>query len=778
MKKQGKPTYKIKIRDIGPIADLDSPLSDKPQNLIFASNGKGKSFLSRTFRYIAEHNNQENQETIADLLVSKESLVSGDGSAEFIFSSNKGDLAKLKITKQDKNPIPEIKFKTIFHVFSQDFIDTELREVEYKLHEKTFKETILGIDNIKLKEARKKFEESEIDCAEEERLLAVIFNREKELKLKNKLDSRRYPDEYITLSIKSYFTKNVPSKLPKSGRYLNDIIIDINKLELIPANPSLPEDLVQLSLKEIPLTKIQDILKKSISPSGIGGDIQDEIDANRDFFKVGVSLIDKKPGTCPLCKQSLKNDEVKEIIRTYVKYFEKAEAKAKEELEQYEKVISKKIKEIKSHEQNTTRQEKSFNDLKQYISSQKETSFENTDDDYKKIINILTEIKDIVNKKCAKLSDLYAIPDRDLDNILEGFNCKIRSNNNKIEIITNRYKKRTTERLDLRKELCKAFIPWFAEKYKTEIKKINAIKLNLEEQETEIKRLEDANANNNAKGRLAITFKSLLNHIFGTKYSFDEKRFTIKMNKGDMPRRGSHRTLSDGEKSVMAFCYFIAMIHQKVEEENDYEKLFLVFDDPVTSMSYDFVYFIVQALRNLRILNEGEISITHRQKGDTSPRPRFLILTHNSYFFNVAYTNGVVKPTAAFLLDTSDGKHKLLPSNEYIAPFKEQLKDVILVADGKKPDHTTANSIRSVLEAIQRFCCPDMELNDFFGYLEQEKKIEIKSTLIQNFSHGRPDETQPPQDQLKQACEDLKKIAKEFMPGRNYEINTQIPTNT
>ncbi len=775
MKPTPKQPYKINARHIGPIMDLeglDGELSNQNQNLIFASNGTGKSFLSRAFRYIAEHaenKNQENLQSIHELLVSKESE---DGSAKFIFLKGETPLAKLEITAQNKNPNPVINKQTIFHVFSQDFIDTELRETDYTLHKKIFKETILGKDNIKLAGARKIFDNSKRDCAEEERLLASIFNNEKESELKNKAGLYVTLSEYKNLSVESCFAQNSPSQSSSTGRFLNEIIKDLDKLKSMPANLSSPEDLRQLLLDEIPYDKIQETLEKSISPSDIAKEIVKKIDAKPDFYKAGIALIiDEKLEFCPLCEQSLKDEAVKNIIITYIEYFSEAEEKAKERLKDYKKIINDKIKNIKNHEQNTTRQEKSFNNLKQYIPSQKAIIFENTDEQYKQIINILTELKSIIELKREDLSKKHKMPNGELYNILKKLNSNINDNNKKIYNIIKRYEKRTKERLGLRKELCQSFIPWFAKKYEYKIKIINDLKLDLEAQDNEIKRLEEANAKVNAKGLLASTFQDLLSDFF-EKYSFDEKKFTIKLNGGDMPVRGNSKTLSDGEKSVMAFCYFIAMIHQKVNDVGDYEKLFLIFDDPVTSMSYDFVYSIAEVLKNLRILN-GKISIKHKQKNESIPRPRLLILTHNSNFFNVAFTNGVVKPNAAFLFDTRNKKHKLSPSKEYMAEFHAHLKDIIFVANGvEDPSHTTANSIRSVLEAIQRFCWPNMELRDFFGYLEEHKGIKVKSTLIQNYSHGRPDTTKPPHPQLKLACEDVKKIAKEFMPGRNYTIET------
>src|SRR3546814_19858890 len=82
---------------------------------------------------------------------------------------------------------------------------------------------------------------------------------------------------------------------------------------------------------------------------------------------------------------------------------------------------------------------------------------------------------------------------------------------------------------------------------------------------------------------------------------------------------------------------------------SDYEKLFLVFDDPITSMSYDFVFAIAQTLKNMSISASGELSVNPADipKGR---RPDLLVFTHSSYFYNTCITTDVVKSDGAFFL--------------------------------------------------------------------------------------------------------------------------------
>ncbi|RCK32754.1 hypothetical protein TH9_13710 [Thalassospira xiamenensis] len=106
--------------------------------------------------------------------------------------------------------------------------------------------------------------------------------------------------------------------------------------------------------------------------------------------------------------------------------------------------------------------------------------------------------------------------------------------------------------------------------------------------------------------------------------------------------------------------------------------------------------------------------------------------------------------------------------NTYVAPFQQQLKDIYdVVENGKKPDHQTGNAVRSVLEAVGRFCRPDHDsLTNFITFLAGEEDLEIKSVMINNLSHGTYYEETPLPDDLKIACEETIQVVKKFAAGQ------------
>jgi len=64
-------------------------------------------------------------------------------------------------------------------------------------------------------------------------------------------------------------------------------------------------------------------------------------------------------------------------------------------------------------------------------------------------------------------------------------------------------------------------------------------------------------------------------------------------------KEGASDVLSDGEKSIVAFCLYLAQVHAKIDDEGEYNKLFFVIDDPISSLDFHYVYSVAQIIRNL-----------------------------------------------------------------------------------------------------------------------------------------------------------------------------------
>ena len=322
------------------------------------------------------------------------------------------------------------------------------------------------------------------------------------------------------------------------------------------------------------------------------------------------------------------------------------------------------------------------------------------------------------------------------------------------------------ERKQIQNSSCKAFEEQFFKENEVAIEEIRALSTNRSKLIADIALMKKTQgASVSARDRVVETFSMLLKRFFGDKYSFDGDTFKVRRNNKEM-LRGGDRTLSDGEKSAMAFCYFLAQTHLRVQSNDEYGKIYFVFDDPVTSMALDYVYSIIQCLKFLRISAEGEIQFN--LESDLH-KPKMLILTHNTYFFNVASMNRVVPSEGLYQLVSSSDCHELRSQRAFATPHLLQLKDVLDVSKGSKTaNHTTPNSIRSVVESMWKFCRPDLQkFEDFVRFLITDHNIEIKSVLINDLCHGGKFSDPPHNEEdIREAAKEAIAVVRKFAKGQ------------
>jgi hypothetical protein len=72
-----------------------------------------------------------------------------------------------------------------------------------------------------------------------------------------------------------------------------------------------------------------------------------------------------------------------------------------------------------------------------------------------------------------------------------------------------------------------------------------------------------------------------------------------------------------------------------------------------------------------------------------------------------------------------------------IMPYEEHLRDIYNVAkSNSEPSHTTPNSIRHVLETINRFVAPNVEFSKFCDQVDGFQDSAFLYSLIHDSSHG------------------------------------------
>lgn len=759
-----KPNLSISARYLGPIFSLDGELTKHAQNLIFARNGIGKSFLSRAFRYLDLKSQDKDIADAAYNLVSDESA---DGKGAFSFSRGTNVMGTLQLEKNGSSVTASVT-DTIFHVFSEDFVHEELREREYEIDGEIENQISVDSENIKLKDAQETLEKAVAAKQTATSALREKYEKKKLSELHEKAGIYKQLKEYKTMSLDGLLQRFADKTAPPEQGFA-DILKDLDNLKAIPAEPAYPDSLDLIRSDDLDPGALEASLQKVTSPSSVSEDIKKKIDTHHSFYETGAKIVqDDHRSTCPFCEQGITNPGPKAIIDAYIAYFEDEEEKHKAELRGFLSRLNQKETELKDVETQLARQKSRYDALKRFVPSKKDTEIDDGESQFKEAQATITSIKEAVQEKAGALSTTHTLPGGNLAARIADINKIIEASNAKVSELNRAVEKSDEERKVLQRKACEVFDREFAIENWTDIEALRALKDNAKSKQGELTALEKSSPSTDARVRVAETFELLLKEFFAEKYVFDKDIFVLKRGDREMIR-GPHRTLSDGEKTAIAFCYFIACVHRKVASNSDYRKLFLVFDDPVTSMSYDFVFAIAQTLKNLGISDKGEVSINPGKiDGNKCVRPELLILTHSSYFFNISRTNRVVKDDATFSLSADGTTHKLTPLRSYVAPFEQQLAHVYHVANGSDPDHGTGNAIRSVLEAVGRFCRPDksQSLEDFITFLAGEESVSIKSILINSLCHGTYYDETPPPDDLKLACQETIIVVERFALGQ------------
>lgn len=179
---------------------------------------------------------------------------------------------------------------------------------------------------------------------------------------------------------------------------------------------------------------------------------------------------------------------------------------------------------------------------------------------------------------------------------------------------------------------------------------------------------------------------------------------------------GDLKSLSEGEKTMISFLYYIVLLSGSETENVDFsiEKTIAVIDDPISSLSHNHVFDIASLLQQEVI-----------KPAQGKPRARqVIVLTHNLFFLHEliklcgkgSVLLRVVK-NAHTSVEPLDPKDLL---NDYDALW-QTLRDA---RDGKVPKQVVPNTMRCILEHFLWFT----QRSDEFG-----KALEAISTKDKNF---------------------------------------------
>lgn len=182
-------------------------------------------------------------------------------------------------------------------------------------------------------------------------------------------------------------------------------------------------------------------------------------------------------------------------------------------------------------------------------------------------------------------------------------------------------------------------------------------------------------------------------------------------------------TLSEGEKTVISFLYFLELCKGKEKNDEVVTEKIVVIDDPISSLSHMYVFNVAQLIRKCFFNDEYK---------------QVFILTHNLYFFHELLHKQKDNNCKLFRLcrssfsKLSEMNRKDI-QNEYQS-YWQILKDF---ENGNATEVILANAMRNILERFFGF----IEKNDFNELtkeLEKEEKNNFFIRYINKESHSDP----------------------------------------
>lgn len=732
----------LDIENFGPHTNLN--FIDKTNSIkmgIFANNGIGKTFISRAFRLVSLINSSTSFEDLEtnNILTTNQQR----GKFKYKIINPDGTVKTLQIElKKDADPIITDNTGYFFHVFNSDYVKDNLELNDYNPPGDNIQGYILG--------------KSFIDVTKEKLKLQTIESKLEKIHLKIKDATENALSDLDTLKIrkstKEYkmitFENLIKGVNISEDESYESLIEDHTQLKSLPTNMD-DVPLLEYNIIKTPVKDIQTLLSTHYAKSKLGKEFVDKIKSKQLFIEDGIELYDTQKNVCPFCHQDLEKKALN-LIKLYEEYITDSEAKTSKKID----LTIKKLKELKSNIQNQYNEYNKitllYNDAKKYFPSLKKDVLTPLVDNTSILWNIDELIKMLSLKKQDIESTDFQFEEsiKEIESFLKELKTILNNQNSKINSLNKIKKSTNNEILELNRKLCKARYLNLSNEEESNIKKFNELSLEISDLKKEIIKKENK-SKIDKKRKVVETLQYFLNFFFNGKYKFDKNKFCITFMDEKLSNNATH-VLSDGEKGIVAFCYYLATVHNIIEKEDDYKNLFFIIDDPISSMDFTFVHKVSQCISE----------INHHFDPDSFNK--FIILTHNLEFMNLLMSNRLI------------GQKYILKKNEIykwnkqlMLPYENHLSDIIKIsAEELPPSHTTPNSIRHVLETICKFENREKKLIVFMQENEILRENAYIYTLMQDLSHGRLRSQTLDDSELINACTVVKKYIKTKYPGQ------------
>ncbi|GAA9089850.1 hypothetical protein Taitung35_13820 [Helicobacter pylori] len=450
----------------------------------------------------------------------------------------------------------------------------------------------------------------------------------------------------------------------------------------------------------------------------------------REFIEKGIKLQKEMPdNACPFCRQEITNN----IIQAYTSYFNKSI----EQFNQDSLEVSGILKKI-LEQWNIMEILQLFERFEPFMKKDFSTNKESLENALEQIKVLLEKLQKEVDKKEGVENEKeFQEIDKKLLEICKKLQQCVGETRNILKQKKEQKKKLDKLKTDLKEARIKKAkhdsYDWQKSKERAKRKlsilnrgyeRLNCL---LEKIDKKLKELYDQ------KRPDIETINNYLKALNLPKYSLD-KDYRIVLNSDALENSEAKIILSDGEKTTLAFAYFLARLKLFYKKE-DLKKLVVVIDDPISSLDEQRIYNttclvakINQELAREKLSNEKE-------------KVQVFVLTHN-HTFMARLINMVGKHARYFQLERHQGQLKIVCKDEvkgyfdtfYLLLFKEvyAFAKKEKVQDNFNEAINYGNKIRILLESFLKINFIDSFLgeNSAFGKDKIKKLIETADNQV------------------------------------------------
>ena len=439
----------------------------------------------------------------------------------------------------------------------------------------------------------------------------------------------------------------------------------------------------------------------------------------------------RKAKKCLLCQRQLDRN-VNQLFDNYQLYFRNAESKFKDKLTTIKNQLRKRLDEISKINNNL---ENSVNSNCSILKIGK--SWEKLE-----VTVLRNQINDLISCIDNKISNTNldvlvgygSINDATISREFKNLNNALSKNSGLIDEINKKLKDSRKRKTELRNQVGKKWLYQFYIQEKSKVESIGLLNNTLAKlsQQLSIEK-EKLPASDVLSNLIKIANLFLHKYLCLNKYSYGESsdKIVVKLKDKNISSETKQK-ISEGEKTMLALCYFMASSIREYKRLDDFLECIFVIDDPVNSTSYNYLFGIGYLLK----VFDEEIAkeIWKENNYQNKSKVQKIILTHNSPLFNVlktqvfkqAYNNDKSPKIGYFLLNNNG--IEIISSKQLKTEFESSLLSIKKAFKDQSIGYLNGNDIRKVLETIKHFCGWKGDFN-----------VENLKTVFHNFNevnHG------------------------------------------